>query len=447
MFTSQLNPHLIGNPDTPLKADTSTRARRTWLRHPDPSNPYLLGMTPWFATPRANRRQLVVWAGSLAAWLLVAFLSGCGGSSSSQSTPPVLPNPAVSLRQIVGGMTAPLDLQEPDDNSGRLFVVEQGGMIRIVQNGALLPAAFLDISSKVHMEGESGLLGLAFHRNYARNPRFFVNYVRQESNGQLQTVIAEFRASAANPNQADAASERQLLVVDQPFSNHKAGQLAFGPDGDLYFGLGDGGSGGDPFGNGQNRQTLLGKMLRIDVDAPPSPGLEYAIPPDNPFAGGGGRPEIWAYGLRNPWRFSFDPPSGRMFIGDVGQDHYEEVDLGQNGANYGWNIMEGMHCFNPPTGCNQSGLTLPIAEYDHTIGNAIIGGYVYRGTIAALQGKYVFADLTGKVFTLTEEPPGTWTRATLLSPGTQISSLGRDQAGELYVIETSAGSLLQLVAQ
>ncbi|HJT01545.1 MAG TPA: PQQ-dependent sugar dehydrogenase [Terriglobales bacterium] len=347
----------------------------------------------------------------------------------------------------MGGLTAPLDLQESDDNSGRLFVVEQGGTIRIVQNGTLLPVAFLDISSKVHMEGESGLLGLAFHRNYAQDPRFFVNYVRQEANGQLQTVIAEFRASASNPNQADAGSERQLLVIDQPFSNHKAGQLAFGPDGDLYFGLGDGGSGGDPFGNGQNRQSLLGKILRIDVNAPPTPGLAYGIPPDNPFAKGGGRPEIWAYGLRNPWRFSFDPPSGRMFIGDVGQGHYEELDLGQKGANYGWNIMEGMHCFNPPTGCDQSGLTLPIAEYDHTIGEAIIGGYVYRGTIAALQGKYVFADLTGKVFTLTEGPPGTWTRATLVSPGAQISSLGRDQAGNLYVIEISAGTVLQLMGQ
>ena len=400
-----------------------------------------------FPTPRPYRRQHVFSALSLATLLLSAFLSGCGGSSSSQPTSPGVPNASASLRQVVGGLTAPLDLQEPDDNSGRLFVVEQAGRIRIVQNGALLPAAFLDISSKVHMEGESGLLGLAFHRNYAQDPRFFVNYVRQLANGQLQTVIAEFRASAATPNQADAGSERQLLVVDQPFSNHKAGQLAFGADGDLYFGLGDGGSGGDPFGNGQNRQTPLGKMLRIDVDSAPSPGLAYAIPPDNPFAGGGGRPEIWAYGLRNPWRFSFDPPSGRMFMGDVGQDRYEEVDLGQKGANYGWNIMEGMHCFNPSTGCAQAGLTLPIAEYDHSIGDAIIGGYVYRGTIAALQGKYVFADLTGKVFTLTEDPPGTWTRATLLSPGTQISALGRDQAGELYVLEIATGNLLKLVGE
>jgi glucose/arabinose dehydrogenase len=297
------------------------------------------------------------------------------------------------------------------------------------------------------MEGESGLLGLAFHPNYARDPRFFVNYIRQLASGQLQTVIAEFRPSAADPNRADPGSERQLLTVDQPFSNHKAGQLAFGPDGYLYFGLGDGGGGGDPSGNGQNLQAVLGKMLRIDVDSPPDPGLPYAIPTDNPFANGGGLPEIWAYGFRNPWRFSFDPPSGRMFVADVGQNRYEEVDLGQKGANYGWNIMEGMHCFNPASGCDQTGLTLPIAEYDHSVGEAVIGGYVYRGTIAELRGKYVFADLTGKLFTLAENPPGTWMRASLLSSNTDISALGQDRAGELYVLEIAAGNLMKLVAE
>jgi glucose/arabinose dehydrogenase len=380
--------------------------------------------------------------------LLLILLSGCGGSNSQPSgpTPPAV-NSSVRLSTVVTGLNAPLDLQEPDDHTGRLFVVEQGGTVRIVQNGALLPNAFLDISNKVHMEGESGLLGLAFHPNYASDPRFFANYVRQLASGQRQTVIAEFRPSAADPNQADPGSERQLLAVDQPFSNHKAGQLAFGPDGYLYFGLGDGGAGGDPFGNGQNLQALLGKMLRIDVDSAPTPGLAYAIPPDNPFANGGGLPEIWAYGFRNPWRFSFDPPSGRMFVADVGQNQYEEVDLGQKGANYGWNIMEGMHCFNPASGCDQAGLTLPIAEYDHSVGEAVIGGYVYRGAIAELQGKYVFADLTGKLFTLTENPPGTWTRASLLSPNTEISALGQDRAGELYVLEISAGILMKLVAE
>lgn len=378
--------------------------------------------------------------------LLLILLSGCGGSSSGP-TPPAVSDSTVKLSTVVTGLNAPLDLQEPDDGTSRLFVVEQAGTVRIVQNGALLPHPFLDISTKVHMEDESGLLGLTFHPNYARDPRFFVNYVRKLASGQLQTVIAEFRPSAADPNQADTGSERQLLVVDQPFSNHKAGQLAFGPDGYLYFGLGDGGGGGDPFGNGQNLQALLGKMLRIDVDSPPDPGLPYAIPADNPFANGGGLAEIWAYGFRNPWRFSFDPPSGRMFVADVGQNRYEEVDLGQKGANYGWNIMEGMHCFDPATGCDQTGLTLPIAEYDHSVGEAVIGGYVYRGTIAELRGKYVFADLTGKLFTLAENPPGTWMRASLLSSNTDISALGQDRAGELYVLEIAAGSLMKLVAE
>jgi glucose/arabinose dehydrogenase len=397
-------------------------------------------------TIRSERGRYVFDTGAVAVALLLMFLSGCGGSNGTASSPtPGFSN--IQLTRIATGLSAPLDLQQPDDNTGRLFVVEQGGTVRIVQNGALLPGAFLDITARVHMEGESGLLGLAFHPHYTQDPRFFVNYVRKLASGQLQTVIAEFRPSAADTNRADAASERQLLVVDQPFSNHKAGQLVFGADGYLYFGLGDGGSGGDPFGNGQNLQTLLGKMLRIDVDSPHGAGLAYAIPPDNPFAGGGGRPEIWAYGLRNPWRFSFDRPSGRMFIADVGQNRYEEVDLGHKGANYGWNIMEGLHCFNPPSGCDQSGLTLPIAEYDHSVGEAIIGGYLYRGAIAQLQGKYVFADLTGKVFTLTEGPPGTWIRAPLLSPGTEISALGRDGAGELYVVEISNGSLMKLVAE
>lgn len=376
---------------------------------------------------------------------IVLLLLGCGGGSSRNSPPS--PPPAISLRLVTGGLTSPLDLQQPDDNSGRLFVVEQRGTIRIVQNGTLQAAPFLDISSEVHLEGESGLLGVAFHPHYAQDPRFFVNYVRKLDSGQLQSVIAEFRASAMDPNRADASSERQLLIVDQPYSNHKAGQLAFGPEGDLYFGLGDGGSGGDPFGNGQNLQTLLGKMLRIDVDATPAAGLAYAIPPDNPFAGGGGRREIWAYGLRNPWRFSFDLSGQRMFIADVGQNQYEEVDLGRKGANYGWNIMEGMHCFNPPSGCDQNGLTLPIAEYDHSVGEAVIGGYLYRGGIAQLQGKYIFADLSGKLFTLSEGPPGTWTREPLLSPNTEISALGRDQAGELYVIEISNGDVRKIAAE
>jgi glucose/arabinose dehydrogenase len=258
----------------------------------------------------------------------------------------------------------------------------------------------------------------------------------------MQTVIAEYHVSASDPNLADPASERILLLVNQPFTNHKAGQLAFGPDGFLYFGLGDGGSGGDPFGNGQNLQTLLGKMMRIDVDS----AQPYAIPPDNPFVSGGGLPEIWAYGLRNPWRFSFDRTTGRLFCADVGQNLFEEVDILQSGGNFGWNIMEGMHCFNPSSGCNMGGLILPIAEYDHSQGDAVIGGYVYRGAaIPQLVGKYLLSDFgSGTIWTLTEGPPGTWTRSTLLSTGRNVSSFGQDQSGELYVVDYS-GSILKLV--
>jgi glucose/arabinose dehydrogenase len=311
-----------------------------------------------------------------------------------------------------------------------------------------LPQAFLDISSKVIKQDEMGLLGMTFHPNYQQNRKFYVNYVRNNA-GQFQSVIAEYTASATNPNLTDPATERILLTVDQAgnFTNHKAGQLAFGPDGFLYFGLGDGGSGGDPFGHGQSTQTLLGKMLRIDVNAT-SPGLQYRIPPDNPFVTGGGLPEIFAYGFRNPWRFSFDGSTGRLFVADVGQDKFEEIDIVQKGGNYGWNTMEGLHCFNPPSGCNMTGLALPITEYSHQEGNAVIGGFVYHGAnIPALRGAYLFADFsTGKIWELVEGPPNTWTRTLLLQTNVNISSMGQDQAGELYVVDIS-GKILKLTGQ
>jgi glucose/arabinose dehydrogenase len=257
----------------------------------------------------------------------VGLACGCGGSAISSPSPG--PTPSLGLSSIITGLHAPLDMQQPNDNTGRFFIVEQGGTIRILQNGALLAPAFLDISGKVVMQGESGLLGLAFHPNYTQNRQFFVNYVRDNA-GQLQTVIAEFKASMGNTNVADLATERELLVVNQPPAvfNHKGGRVLFGPDGFLYIGLGDGGGSNDQFGNGQNLQSRLGKLLRIDVNST-SPGRQYAIPPDNPFAISGGLPEIWAYGLRNPWRFSFDVPTGRLFIADVGQNQFEEVDLGE----------------------------------------------------------------------------------------------------------------------
>jgi glucose/arabinose dehydrogenase len=328
-----------------------------------------------------------------------------------------------------------------------LFIVEQGGTIKILQNGALLPQPFLNISNKVIFQGEMGLLGLTFHPGFQTNRKFYVNYVRN-AGGQFQSVIAEYLASATNPNQADPASERILLVVDQisNFVNHKAGQLAFGPDGFLYFGLGDGGGAGDPFGHGQNTQTLLGKLMRIDVNST-SPDKPYAIPADNAFAAGGGLPEIYAIGFRNPWRFSFDRKSGRLFMADVGQDKFEEIDIVQKGGNYGWNTMEGMHCFNPPSGCNMAGLQLPIVEISHPEAEAVIGGFVYHGTaVASLQNQYIFGDLSGKIWSLQENPANTFNRTLLLIPGFNISSFGQDAAGELYVVDVS-GRVLKIGPQ
>src|SRR6185369_5223062 len=241
-------------------------------------------------------------------FLALSFLCHCGGGGSSGNNtgnPPPKTQAQITLTQVASGLTSPLGLEQPNDNSGRLFAVEQAGTIRIIQNGAVAGTSFLNISSRVTSGGETGLLGLAFHPSYSQNGRFYVNYTRTTA-GKLQTVIAEYTASPANASQVDPSTERILLVQDQPFANHKGGQLVFGPDGFLYIGLGDGGSGGDPNGNGQNKQTLLGKMLRIGVDQPFSSGKQYAIPADNPFVGGGGLPEIFAYGFRNPWRFSFD---------------------------------------------------------------------------------------------------------------------------------------------
>jgi glucose/arabinose dehydrogenase len=335
-------------------------------------------------------------------------------------------------------------MQQPDDGTGRFFIVEQPGTIRILQNGSLAATPFLDIRSLVTFSGEMGLLGVAFHPGFAQSKRFYVNYDRTLPSGQIQTMIAEYQVSASDPNQADP-TERMLFTVDQPFTNHKGGQLVFGPDGFLYIGLGDGGSGGDPLGNGQNLNTHLGKMLRIDVDHTTG-ALPYAIPADNPFAGGGGLPEIWAYGLRNPFRFSFDRTTGKLFIGDVGQDKYEEVDIGQKGANYGWNLMEGMHCYSPATNCNMTGITMPIVEYDHTEGEAVIAGYVYHGTaIPSLAGSLLIGDyIVGKIWRLTLDNSGNWQRVLLLSSGRFISSFGQDAGGEVYVVDYSAGAILKV---
>jgi len=369
----------------------------------------------------------------------LAILSAAGLASAYEA-PPALeagatPLPPVALRRIAIGLTQPVYVVHAGDGTGRLFVVEQAGVIRIVRDGQLLRAPFLDIRRRVIAGGELGLLSVAFHPRYATNGRLFVNYTAD--GGNLRTVIAEYRVSASNPDVADVA-ERVLLEIAQPFRNHNGGLNLFGPDGMLYVGMGDGGSGGDPFNSGQRLDTLLGKLLRIDVDG----AAPYRTPPNNPFVGrGSARGEIWAYGLRNPWRFSFDRGTGRLFLADVGQNAWEEVDLVEKGQNYGWNIMEGTHCFNPPTDCNTNGLRLPIAEYARADGCSITGGYVYRGPrIRGLVGRYLFGDYcSGRVWALSETGPGRWAAAQLLETGLRISSFGEDQDGEIHIVDHSGG--------
>ncbi len=379
--------------------------------------------------------------------LLALLLPSCGGGGTPSPTPTPTPTPgSLALTTVVSGLSAPLGLERPPGDN-RFFVVQQSGTVRIIENGALRSGNFLDIQSLVNFDGqEQGLLGLSFHPNYSTNRKFYVNYTRDSPS--RQTVIAEFQTSASDPNQADPGSERILLTVNQPFPNHKGGQLVFGTDGFLYIGLGDGGDAGDPLNNAQNLFSLLGKILRIGVDAPFTGSLQYAIPADNPFAGSSGSPEIFAYGLRNPWRFSLEQGSSRIFVADVGQGNFEEVDILQKGGNYGWRVMEGAHCFNPSTGCDTSNKIMPIAEYDHTVGIAVIGGYVYKGTaIPSLANKYIFGDLTGKIFSLTEAPANTFTRSDLLTTNRMVSSLSQDAAGEVYVLDYGAGIILKLVPQ
>jgi len=371
---------------------------------------------------------------------LAILVAVCVISALCFAEDPVVAPPRVALQQIVGGLTNPVDLETPRDGTGRLFVLEQAGKIRIIQNGSLLPSPFLDLTAIVDTGGEKGLLGMAFHPNYKNNGRFFVDYTRLEDS-QLQSVIAEYHVSASDPNKADPTGT-EVLVVDQPYPNHNGGQLAFGPDSYLYIAFGDGGSEGDPDGNGQDLTTLLGKILRIDINS----SSPYRIPADNPFANDApNKGEIWAYGFRNPWRFSFDRVGRTLFAGDVGQGDWEEVDIVRKGLNYGWNIMEGFHCYPPGSQCDKAGLTLPIAEYSHSEGEAIVGGYVYHGAaIPSLQGVYVFADyISGKIWAL-RQVSGSWKRSVLMSSGKIISSMGQDASGELYVLDYN-GAVYKIV--
>ncbi|WP_380805612.1 PQQ-dependent sugar dehydrogenase [Shivajiella indica] len=331
----------------------------------------------------------------------------------------------------------PVDFQHAGDGSNRLFVVEQRGVISVFQNDPEVEnkTTFLDISSKVNDQGnEEGLLGLAFHPDFENNGFLYVNYTAASPR---RTVISRFQVSNTNPNQADSNSELVILEFNQPFSNHNGGQLAFGPDGFLYIASGDGGSGGDPQNHGQRRETLLGTILRIDINQQTN-NRSYSIPGDNPFVGNseGYREEIFAYGLRNPWRISFDPQSGTLWAADVGQNKYEEINIIKKGGNYGWRTMEGLHCFDPSTGCNQTGLELPIWEYSHgNLGRSVTGGYVYRGTeISELKGLYIYGDfVSGKIWALDFSDLDNAKNIELLTATFPIASFGKDQNNELYL--------------
>jgi glucose/arabinose dehydrogenase len=356
--------------------------------------------------------------------------------SAEFSLPPLPSGPdALDLEPFTSGFVDPVGLAFPPDGSGRLAVVEEGGTIRWVEaDGTVSAVPALDIHERVKAGGEQGLLGLAFHPGFATNRRLFVNYT---SAALGQTIVAEY-AAAADGTTIDPASERILLKVSQPAANHNGGDLAFGPDGYLYIGLGDGGGANDQYRNGQNLDSLLAKMLRIDVDSPPASGLEYAIPPTNPFVNGGGRPEIWATGLRNPWQFSFDRDWGDLYIGDVGQDEWEEINRqpadDPGGANYGWPVFEGKHCFQAAS-CATAGFVAPIAEYSHELGEAVIGGYVYRGSRQPdLVGTYVFGDVgSGRLFTL-QVDEGTEDPKVVRITGWEITAFGENEAGEIYVV-------------
>lgn len=338
-----------------------------------------------------------------------------------------------------------LELERPlamvEGAGGRFYVVEQGGrIVTFSREDAADASVFVDLSARVDDgPNEAGLLGMALHPQFHRNGLVFLSYTR--SGQPLTSVIARYRSKDAGLS-LEPDSEEIILTVDQPYGNHNGGQIAFGPDGYLYVGLGDGGSAGDPQGHGQNTATLLGSMLRLDVAVTP-----YGIPPDNPFVQGGGRPEIYAFGLRNPWRWSFDRATGRLWAGDVGQNLWEEIDLIVRGGNYGWAVREGNHCYRRLR-CPEEGLIAPVAEYSHVYGCSVTGGYVYRGAaLPALRGSYLYGDYcSGRIWGLDAEAAGKSEPRQLIDSGLRISSFAEDQAGELYVID-HGGAIYKLVGR
>jgi glucose/arabinose dehydrogenase len=364
-------------------------------------------------------------------------------SSSEKNLLKVEPWVEIELVPVASGFNLPTYLTHADDKSGRIYVVEKPGKVMILKGNEVLPEPFLDIVSRVRSrESERGLLSIAFHLKFKENRRFFVNYSDLDGN----TVISEFRVGDSKVKSTEE-SERILLTIKQPASNHNGGQIEFGPYGFLYIGMGDGGAAADPWGNAQNREVLLGKMLRIDVDGKKL----YGIPEDNPFIGiKEFRPEIWAYGFRNPWRFSFDSKTGDLYIADVGQNKWEEIHVqpgnSRGGENYGWDILEGSHAFELPEGYDTSELVMPVLEYDHDLGCSITGGYVYRGKKnPALIGTYFFSDFcSGRIWGLRKTSEGNWEWTRLLNSRLSVSSFGIDEESEIYVLDYNKGTVYHL---
>lgn len=384
---------------------------------------------------------------SLAATAGFSWLISAACSSRTQDAS----QPAAAAIQVTNAFpnlsfSSPVEFTHAKDGSNRVFVVEQAGRIQVVENNADAKSAatYLDIRSKVASGGEMGLLGLAFHPDFTQNGYFYVNYTK---NNPRETVISRFKALSASAMQVDPATEEVLLTFAQPYSNHNGGKVVFGPDGFLYIATGDGGSGGDPQNNGQNLGSLLGKILRIDVNG--TGKGKYGIPADNPFKNReGAREEIFAYGLRNPWRISFDE-QGQLWAGDVGQNKIEEIDIVTKGGNYGWRLKEARDCYNPGQNCNQEGITDPIWQYTHDNGDvSVTGGMVYRGQAApSLKGKYIYADYaSGRVWALTRTGNRIDNQEIIGRAGS-ISAFGEDQRNELYLCDHGAGKILRLVSQ
>jgi glucose/arabinose dehydrogenase len=378
---------------------------------------------------------------TLAAWAVTGLL--CLSSANAAAAQRGLST------EFVGNFDWPVQLTSPKGDRDRLFVVEQNGYVRVIENGVVLGTPYLDITTRTNRLSEQGLLAIAFHPDYAQNGWLFVHYTNLNGNTRLD----RYTVDANDPNVIDDTTRVNLLKANQPYTNHNGGMLAFGADGYLYLGLGDGGSGGDPGNRSQDGQTWLGKMLRLDVASAP-----YAIPADNPFVGDPNvLDEIWALGLRNPWRFSFDRVTGDLWIGDVGQEKWEEIDFeaaGDGGLNYGWRIMEGSNCYNPATGCNQTGLVLPIQEYGHG-GNpfrcSVTGGFVYRGeAMATMHGRYFYADYCSEqIWSFRRDANGQVVdfeeHTSELGISGSISSFGEDATGELYVCTLFQGDVYRII--